>query len=195
MLTGIDREIVSQYQKEARKSKIAYYAECRIQAIEHDSNEGMRVLANVKGEELIVNAHAFNAEEREADIEGLGLTDSGVTLNEKRGVAVDRTMRTNVDGTFAAGDVTMEHMWTTVAYMEGVVAAENAMGRKSCADYGAVPYWTCTIPGVAGVGLTEEKAVESGYDVKSSRFYFAGNGMAVALGQRRGMLKLIAERK
>ncbi len=196
MLTGIDREIVSQYQKEARKSKIAYYAECRIQAIEHDSNEGMRVLANVKGEELIVNAQCIvNAEEREADIEGLGLTELGVTLNEKRGVAVDRTMRTNVDGLFAAGDVTMEHMWTTVAYMEGVVAAENAMGRKSYADYGAVPYWTCTIPGVAGVGLTEEKAVESGYDVKSSRFYFAGNGMAVALGQRRGMLKLIAERK
>ncbi len=196
MLNGIDGEIVSQYQKEAKKNKIAYFPECRIQAVEHDSNDGMRVLASLKGEDLMVNAQCVvNAEEREANIEGLGLTDLGVRLNEKKGVAVDRAMRTNIAGVFAAGDVTMEHMWTHAAYMEGVVAAENAMGKESYANYSAIPYWACTLPSVAGVGFTEEEAVKMGYDVKSSRFSFAGNGMAVVLGQRTGMVKLIAERK
>ena len=155
MLNGIDGEIVSQYQKEAKKNKIAYFPECCIQAVEHDSNDGMRVLASQKGEELVVNAQCVvNAEEREANIEGLGLTDLGVRLNEKKGVAVDKTMRTNITVVFAAGDVTMEQMWTHVAYMEGVVAAENAMGKESYANYSAIPYWTCTLPSVAGVGLT-----------------------------------------
>jgi dihydrolipoamide dehydrogenase len=196
MLNEIDGEIVSQYQKEARKTKIAFYPECAIRAIERDSDDGIRVLANVKGEELSVSAqYVVNAEEREANAEGLGLTGLGMTLNEKRGVAVDSAMRTNIAGVFAAGDVTMEHMWTHVAYMEGVVAAENAMGKESRANYSAVPCWTSTVPSVAGVGLTEEKAIEAGYDVRSSRFSFAGNGMAVVLGQRTGMLKLITERK
>jgi dihydrolipoamide dehydrogenase len=196
MLNGIDGEIVSLYQKEARKAKIAYYPECRIQAIEHDSNGGMRVLAKAKGEELILNAQCIvNAEKREANSEGLGLADLGVTLNERNGVAVDKAMRTSIAGVFAAGDVTMEHMWTHVAYMEGVVAAENAMGRASYASYGAVPYWACTVPSVAGVGFTEEEAVAMGYDVKSSRCSFGGNGMAMVLGQRVGMVKVITERK
>jgi dihydrolipoamide dehydrogenase len=196
MLDGIDGEIVSQYQKEARKSKIAFYPECHIRAVERDSNDEMSVLADVKGEELSVNAqYVVNAEEREANVEGLGLTGLGMTLTEKKGVAVDKAMRTNIAGVFAAGDVTMEHLWTHVAYTEGVVAAENAMGKESCANYSAVPYWTSTVPSVAGVGLTEEKAIEMGYDVKSSRFSFAGNGMAVVLAQRAGMLKLITERK
>jgi len=79
--------------------------------------------------------------------------------------------------------------------MEGIVAAENAMGRESRMDYAAVPYWTCIVPNVAGVGLTEDGAVKKGYDVKIARFFLAADGMATVLGQRTGMLKLIAERK
>jgi dihydrolipoamide dehydrogenase len=69
-------------------------------------------------------------------------------------------MRTNLPGVFAAGDVTLEHMWTDVAYMERVVAAENAMGREAGMDYSVVPYWTCSVPNIAGVGLTEDGAIK-----------------------------------
>jgi len=41
---------------------------------------------------------------------------AGVRLNEKMGIAVDGAMRTNIPGVFAAGDVTLEHMWMNVAY-------------------------------------------------------------------------------
>jgi dihydrolipoamide dehydrogenase len=196
MLNGIDEEIVSLYEKEAKKSKIRYHPECLLQTIEQDPENGVKIVAKAKGQEVVLDAqYVVNAEGRDANIEGLGLEGLGVGRNEKKGISVDTAMRTSVPHVFAAGDVTLEHMWTDVAYMEGVVAAENAMGRKSHMDYSAVPYWTCTVPSVAGVGLTQAEAVKKGYDVKAARFFFAASGMATVLGQRTGMLKLVTERK
>jgi dihydrolipoamide dehydrogenase len=104
-------------------------------------------------------------------------------------------METNVPGIFAAGDVTMEHLWTTVAYFEGIVAAENAMGQHSKVDYRAIPLWTHSIPEISCVGMTEEEASARGFKVRVGRFPFAGNGMAAILGQRRGMVKVIKEER
>jgi dihydrolipoamide dehydrogenase len=89
----------------------------------------------------------------------------------------------------------MENMWTPVAYKEGIVAAENIMGKDARVDYSAIPYWTNTIPSIAAVGITEEAAKAEGYDVKVGRFQFAGNGMATILGQRTGLVKVVAEKK
>ncbi len=195
MLKGIDEEIVALYEKEAKKSKIQYYPECLIQGFEQVP-DGVRTRAKTKGQEVIIDAqYVVNAEGREANIEGLGLEDLGLGLNQKKGVSVDGAMRTNLPGVFAAGDVTLEHMWTDVAYMEGVVAAENAMGREARMDYSVVPLWTSAVPNIAGVGLTEDAAIKKGYDVKVARFFLAASGMATVLGQRVGMLKLITERK
>ncbi len=196
MLPGIDREIVALYEKEARKGKIAYYPRCTVRAIEEGPDGQRRVRAEADGQEIVLDAQlVFNTEEREANIGELGLDRFGLKLNGKGGIAVDGAMKTSVPGVFAAGDATMEHMWTEAAYMEGVVAAENAMGGQSRINYSAMPYWTCTIPRVAGVGLTEEEAVKKDYETKVARYFLAANGMAVAIGQRTGMLKLITERK
>jgi dihydrolipoamide dehydrogenase len=104
-------------------------------------------------------------------------------------------METSQPGVYAMGDVTMEHMWTSVAYFEGITAAENVMGQNSKVDYRAIPYWTNTIPEVSGVGMTEEEAIAAGYKVRVGRFPFAGNGMAAILGQRTGMVKVIKEER
>jgi dihydrolipoamide dehydrogenase len=48
---------------------------------------------------------------------------------------------------------------------------------------------------VASVGLTEQKAMEEGYEIKVGRFPFAANGKATILGERNGFVKIVAERK
>jgi dihydrolipoamide dehydrogenase len=119
----------------------------------------------------------------------------GVELNKEKGILVNERMETSVPGLFAAGDVTMEHMWTTVAYFEGMTAAENAMGQHSRVDYRAIPLWTYSIPEISCVGMTEEETSAKGYKVRVGRFPFAGNGMAAILGQRKGMVKVIKEER
>jgi dihydrolipoamide dehydrogenase len=194
LLLPIDKEVVMILEKEFKDNSIQILPNTRVISIAAGEKDGLSVHANQKGEEVTIEAqYVLMSEGREANIEGLGLKEVGVHLNGKGGIEVNRQMETNVQGIYAAGDVTMENMWTSVAYFEAITAAENAMGQNSKMDYRAIPYWMYTIPEISGVGITEEQAVAEGHKVKVGRFPFAGNGMAAILGQRTGMVKIIKE--
>ncbi|MFA7197973.1 MAG: NAD(P)/FAD-dependent oxidoreductase [Methanoculleus sp.] len=55
-------------------------------------------------------------------------------------VIVDRRMRTSVEGVYAAGDVIGPPYLTPAARREGVVAAENILGRETVMDYTGIPH-------------------------------------------------------
>jgi len=63
------------------------------------------------------------------------LEDNGIRLDEKGNVAVDKSMRTNLEGVFAAGDVTGKWLRIPNAIGEGGYAALNAF------KYIKNPYW------------------------------------------------------
>ncbi len=196
LLPQIDKEIVTILEKEFKDNSIQIYPNTRVMSIVAGKKDDLSVLIDHKGDEVMIEAqYVLMSEGREANVEGLGLKEAGVSLNEKGGIAVNQQMETNVPGIYAVGDVTMEYLWTSVAYLGGITAAENAMGQNSKIDYKAIPYWTPTIPEISGVGMTEEEAVAEGYKVRVGRFPFAGNGMAAILGQRTGMVKVIKEER
>jgi dihydrolipoamide dehydrogenase len=194
ILPQVDKEIIFILEKEFKDNNIQVYSKAQAMNIELEKEGGLNILIDVKGEEVTVKAqYVLMTESREANIGGLGLREVGVELNKKGGILVNEQMETSVPGIFAVGDVTMEHMWTTVAYFEGIAAAENAMEQNSKINYRAIPLWTHSIPEISCVGMTEEEAVAEGYQVRVGRFSFAGNGMATILGQRTGMVKVIKE--
>lgn len=196
ILAEIDSEIVSILEKELKKAKIQVYTEAKAKTIGTGEQGEKNIALTVKGEEVNLTAeYVLTAGGREANTDGLGLDKAGVKLNDKGGITVNKRMETNVPTILAAGDVTMEHMWTHVAYAEGIVAAENATGKSSEIDYTVIPYWANTSPEISGVGITEDEATIQGYQVRVGRFPFAGNGMATILGQRTGMIKVITEEK
>jgi dihydrolipoamide dehydrogenase len=192
----VDREIVSVFEKEMENQKIQIYTGAQISSIEEKEQDGKKVMVTLQGKELDLTAqYVLMAEGRAPDVDEMGLDKVGIKRNERGGVAVNRRMETSSPTVLAAGDVTMQHMWTHVAYVEGMIAAENAMGKASEIDYRAIPYGTNTLPEIASVGLTEEEAIARGYAVKVARFPFANNGLATILGQRTGMMKVITEGK
>jgi len=195
ILPQVDKEIVFILEKEFKDNNIEVYSKARVMNIESEEG-GLNILIDVKGERVTLSAqYVLMTESREANIDGLGLREIGIELNEKGGISVNKRMETSLPGIFAVGDVTMEHMCTPVAYFEGIVAAENVMEQNSKIDYRAIPYWTHSIPEVSSVGMTEEEAVAEGYQVRVGRFPFAGNCMAAVLGQRKGMVKVIKEER
>ncbi|MFC1988720.1 dihydrolipoyl dehydrogenase, partial [Chloroflexota bacterium] len=196
ILPEIDKEIVSILEKELKKSKTEIYTGAQISKIEKGERGEMGITVTTAGEEInLTSEYVLITEEREANIGGLGLDNAGVELNDRKGIMVNSRMETSVPGIFAAGDVTMQQMWTHVAFAEGLVAAENALGKGSEIDYSVIPYWTNTFPEMSGVGITEEEAIARGYSVKLGRYPFAANGMATVLGQRTGMIKMITDEK
>jgi len=58
-------------------------------------------------------------------------------------------------------------------------------------DYGNIPACTYTNPEVASVGMTEQQALDAGYDIKVGKFPFTASGKASAGGNRDGFVKVI----
>jgi len=131
---------------------------------------------------------------RRPNIEGIGLENVGVQL--KNGfINVDSHMRTNVPNIYAVGDVVGGKMFAHAAFAEGVVAAENIAGIESEIDQRFIPSCVYTMPEIACVGLSEDEAINLGYDISVGRFPYIANGKALTLGEREGFAKIIAEKK
>ncbi|MBI5956660.1 MAG: NAD(P)/FAD-dependent oxidoreductase, partial [Chloroflexi bacterium] len=154
-----------------------------------------------EGEELVVSLGGRSGEVsvdkvlttgRAPCLVDLGLTEVGVRL-AGGAIVVDDGMRTNVPGLFAIGDATGGQMLSHLASVQGLVAAENAMGRARRMDYRAVPRCLHTDPEVGCVGLTEAQAEEQGYQFKTSTIPFTLSARATTLGELEGAVKIVAE--
>lgn len=112
---------------------------------------------------------------------------------EKGAVVVNENMETSIKGVFAAGDLVNDRQLAHLAFLEGRIAAENALGITSKVNRNAVPACIYTHPEVATVGMTENQAKQAGVSVKVGRFDFRNNGRALTLGDREGFVKVIAD--
>jgi len=65
---------------------------------------------------------------------------TGVLKREDGAITVDNHMRTSVPNVYACGDVNGRSNLTPVARKEGVVAAENILGRETTMDYRYIPH-------------------------------------------------------
>ena len=78
---------------------------------------------------------------------------------------------------------------------EGVAVAERIAGQKPHVDFNTVPWVIYTSPEIAWVGQTEQQLKEAGVDYRAGSFPFTANGRARALGDTRGLVKILADRK
>ena len=195
VLPGVDGELITMLQREIRKAKIQIHTGTTIKEIKDGADNENSVLLNTGEEEITINAqYIVIADEREANLEGFGLDKSGVEISEGN-IKVNSRMETGVDSILAAGDVIGGHLLAHVAFAEGKVAAENAMGKQTEIDYSAVPKCFYTSPEIASVGLTEDEARAQGHELKIGRFPYGANAMATILGERTGAIKVISEAK
>jgi len=162
--------------------------------IERASNGLLRVSYERRGKALFAEGEVvLLATGRWPYTGGLGLDALGVAMNG-RAVAVDERLETSVPSIYAIGDCTGGYMLAHVASYEAEVAVDNALGDGRPADYRVVPNCIYTMPEIADVGLTEAEAKMSGLEYKVSRFPFAVNGRAVAMGETEGQVRMICEK-
>ena len=68
---------------------------------------------------------------RTPNIEGLGLEEAGVVLNEHGGIKIDDRMRTSKPGVYAAGDITAQDQFVYMAAYGAKIASQNALNGDS----------------------------------------------------------------
>jgi dihydrolipoamide dehydrogenase len=125
---------------------------------------------------------------------GLGYEEAGVQIDARGFVTVDETLRTTLDGVFAAGDVAGPPLLAHWAYHQGAIAAENAVtGSRIACDQSVIPNCVFCSPEVASCGLTEDKAAAEGRDVQVAQARFNGNSKAVVDGDADGFVRIVCE--
>ena len=134
---------------------------------------------------------------RKPDTEGLGLDELGVKTAENGMVEVNGAMRTSADNVYAIGDLVHGPALAHKASDEGIIAVEDAAGQQTHPlSYEDIPAVTFCLPQVASFGLTEAEAKDRGeFDVVVAKFPMGGVGAATVYGDRKGMVKLVGDRK
>ncbi len=158
----------------------------KLVVVEHDGRE----------EALKANVVVIAAGRR-AFTDRLGLDRAGVRYGSD-GIEVTDGMRTSAANVWAAGNVLggkhARYKYTQIAVEHGLIAAENAInGAGRQISYRAAPGAVFTDPEVASVGLTEQEALEAGYEIQVGRHPVNRIGRARVLGETHGLIKTVAE--
>jgi dihydrolipoamide dehydrogenase len=133
---------------------------------------------------------------RAPDVEGLGLQEAGVELEENGKVKVDEYQRTTNQKVFAIGDLVNRKALAHKASEEGVVAVEAAAGVETHpVNQNLMVGATFCHPQVASVGLTQAQAEEAGHEVKVGKQKIAGEGAGTVYDDKDGLVKLVVEAK
>jgi dihydrolipoamide dehydrogenase len=177
----------------------AFHLGCRVTRI-----EGGTVHFTTKdGKEEAETANvALMAVGRRAETSSWGAGEAGIAVTPK-GVTVDDTMRTNISGIWAAGDVNGRSMLAHSAYRMAEVAVNDICAfldggqSRDRMRYNAIPWAVYSIPEAAGVGLTEQEALNRGIAFRkaSASMLLSGRFIAENGVKAPGTVKVLADAK
>lgn len=198
IIANMDVDMSTELSKILSKQGVKIQTGAKVTRVENGPDGKKVVFYEQDGKEGSVQADVvLVATGRTPFTEGLNLEGVGIKIGtdrNKRAIAVDHEMRTNIPNIYAIGDVVGSGLAHT-ATAEGLVAAENICGHHATMSYKAIPSCIYTEPEVASVGLTEEDAKAQGYDVKIGTFPFRTLAKAQAINKREGFVKIVAESK
>ena len=102
----------------------------------------------------------FYATGRRPMLDGLGLENTGVELDERGFIKVDDEYRTAEPSILALGDVIGRVQLTPVALAEGMAVARRLFkpAEYRPVDYDHIPTAVFSLPNIGTVGLSEEDA-------------------------------------
>ncbi|MGC9196928.1 MAG: dihydrolipoyl dehydrogenase [Syntrophobacteraceae bacterium] len=182
-----DREMAQNLLSILKRRKVDIHCGKTIESVTR-LEEGFAVLLS-EGTQISADT-ILQAVGRRPNTEEIGLEQLGMEM-ERGCIVVDKHLQTSLPNHYAAGDVIGGWLLAHVAFAEGICAAENALGRESEMDYRVVPRCVFSIPEYASVGISEEEA-RSRYPVNVGRFPFKSLGMAQAIGELEGLVKIVS---
>lgn len=196
ILTKEDKDMADEVMNVLREEGVTFYLNASVLSTRDSDAEREVVIktgdgkpVNIRGDILLV------AMGRDANVDGLGLKEIGLEF-DKRGLKVDKRLRTSQKHIFAAGDVTGEYQFTHAAgYEGGIVLSNSIFHLPRQVDYTFLPWCTYTGPELASIGMNERAAASA--DIKYSVWTeeFKDNDRSLAEGEQIGKIKMILGEK
>jgi dihydrolipoamide dehydrogenase len=195
LLPGADRDLVRPLQKRLETQFAAIHLNTKVESL---SAAKGGITAKLTGEGVAPQQtfdRVLISIGRRPNSKGFGLEATGVAVDEKGFIKVDRQLKTNINHLYAIGDVAGEPMLAHKATREAKVAVEVILGGPAEFDNIAIPAVVFTDPEIAWCGLTEPEAIAQNREVKVVKFSWAASGRAITLARSEGLTKLIVDPK
>ncbi|MCA9409017.1 MAG: FAD-dependent oxidoreductase [Candidatus Omnitrophica bacterium] len=163
--------------------------------VEH-KNDTFYLTVERAGQQSTIDAECLLvATGRAPNVNGLDLEKAGVEY-DRRGIKVDKRLRTKSKNIYACGDINGSFPFTHVAAYEAGTAMMNAIFHLPLkVNYTNVPWCTYLDPEVASIGLNEKRAKEVGITYTVQREELKSNHRAQAEGETKGFIKLLVNKK
>ncbi len=190
-----DRELVAVVRARLVQEGVEIHEGAAVQSVEKSGDGVAAIIQRDGAPQRIEGSHLLVAAGRRPNLEGLDLDVAGV-VHSRKGIDVDKRLRTANKRIFAIGDVAGPYQFTHVAGHHAGIVIRNALFRLPAkVKYHAVPWVTYTDPELANVGLTEAKARERfGDAVRVVTASFAENDRALAERRTEGFVKVVIGR-
>lgn len=156
-LRGFDEEVRNFVKNEIEAHGVNLQLNCEITKIEKQATGLLVTLSD--GRSLEVDT-VLSATGRRANVEGLGLENVDLALNDKGELSVDDNFATQVPSIHALGDIIGGPQLTPVALAEAMVLVHNLYSGKEARkmDYNNIATAVFCHPNIGTVGLGEEEA-------------------------------------
>ena len=190
-----DEEVSKQFERSLKKSKIKVMTNASVTKVDTSGKGVIATVSTKKGEITLEADIVLSAVGIKSNIENIGLEEVGI-VTDKDKILVNDFYQTNLPGYYAIGDIVPGPALAHVASAEGITCVEKIAGlNPEPIDYGNIPGCTYASPEIASVGLTEQQAIEKGFDIKVGKFPFSASGKASAAGTKDGFVKVIFDAK
>lgn len=178
-----DVEISCELEKIFKRYGISVFTKSKINISEGkvtvESNENTSIIEPDKVLVAIGRKPVFNVDELE--ILGVNFSTHGIYVNDQ--------LKTNINNIYAIGDVTGKYQLAHVAIRQGIIAAQNIMGKESTINYEAVPTCIYTKPEIGSIGVRSQD--ETSLAVGKSPFI--ANAKARTDEEKDGFIKLLSK--
>lgn len=144
---------------------------------------------SVEGTDLLV------ATGRVPNTDRLDAAKCGIALDKAGFIKTNEFMETNVQGTYALGDIAGKYLFKHSANLEAeyVMIAILTPGHRHPVDYTAMPHAVFSSPQIAGVGATEQELKEKGAEYMVGKYNYIDTGMGLAMAEHEGFVKFLAD--
>jgi glutathione reductase (NADPH) len=194
VLRGFDDDIRTQVTEAMKQQGVHVHTHATLERIARDEATG-RLTCAVSDGRAIKTDMVLMAIGRSPAVQGLGLENAGVELDEHGAIRVDGHSRTTAPSVWAVGDVTNRINLTPVAIREGAAFSETEFnGRDTVFDHDNVAAAVFTQPPVGTVGLTEYEARRR-FPVDIYRTLFRPMKNVLAEDPQRTLMKLVVRRE
>ncbi len=193
LLRGADREVAIRFTEVYQRRFRVLLGTQATRAYRHGDDVALDVTVEGKTRRVAGDALLI-ATGRTPNSDRLAVAESGVEVDERGFIRVDECLETGVPGVWALGDIVGRYLLKHSANLEAAYAANNIFNPddRVAVDYHAMPYAVFGSPQVAGVGLTEQQAVESGVPYVAATYDYADTAYGSSIEERDGFVKALA---